>query len=254
MISSPRILFYDTETAPAIVASFGLYNQNHSYSQVYQDWFFLCAQWAWDHENKVHSKSIIDDPWAFKEDHTNDFYVVKALYEQIEKADIIVAHNNDGFDWRRFMTKVVEHNLPPIKMPHMVDTLKEARNFAFLSNKLGDLNIKLGLKAKLDTSPGLWPRAATGDVEAIEKIVKYGRGDIPALRSLYHRLRPYMKNHPNFNVFKKEDCCPNCGSVQFQCRGFQSSKTMTYQRYQCSNPSCGKWFKGRAPVQKANMR
>ncbi len=253
-MNTPRILFYDTETAPAIVASFGLYNQNHSYSQVYQDWFFICAQWNWDGDKKVHSVSIADDFMTFSRDHTCDYLVVKALYEQIQKAGIIVAHNNDGFDFRRFMTKVVEYKLPPIKMPHMVDTLKEARNFAFMSNKLADLNTKLGLKNKLDIKPGLWPRAAQGDIEAIEAIVKYGRGDIPALKELYYRLRPYMKNHPNFNVFKEEDCCPNCGSVYFTRQGFYTARTTIYQRYQCSNPQCGKWFKGRAVVKKVGMR
>lgn len=250
--SKPNILFYDTETSPMILASFGLFDQNHSYTDVYQDWFMICAQWSWNDSSKVEVASVLDDMKAFKLDHTNDYHVIKNLHDQISNADIIVAHNGDRFDWRKFMAKVIEHRLPPIRKPYMVDTLKAARKFGFSSNKLADLNTKLGIVNKLDHQKGLWPKAAMGDEEAIRAIIKYGKGDIPALRQLYKVMLPYMDNHPNLNNFFDGDCCPNCGSKHFQKRGVESAKVNSYQRYCCMD--CGKWFRGKQVISKVNMR
>ncbi len=249
----PKILYWDTETAPMIVASFGLYDQNHSYSQVYQDWFFICAQWQWEGERNVNVISVLDNP-DFAQNPTNDRLIVEKLHALMSEANIVVAHNNDGFDWKKFMAKVIEYRLPPIDKPLFVDTLKAARRHGFTSNKLDDLNKKLGLKQKLQSDRGSWPKAAMGDVKAIESIIKYGKGDIPALRQLYLVLRPYMDNHPNLNLFSVVNCCPSCGSNKFQSRGVGVVRGSTYNRYQCTSPTCGKWFRGKRSVKIPEMR
>jgi predicted RNA-binding Zn-ribbon protein involved in translation (DUF1610 family) len=57
--------------------------------------------------------------------------------------------------------------------------------------------------------------------------------------SLYNSLRPWIRNHPNHNLFADDHVCPNCGSTRLQKRGTAISSTGTYQRYQCS--ACGTW-------------
>ena len=41
-------------------------------------------------------------------------------------------------------------------------------------------------------------------------------------------------------------CCPNCGSEEFQQRGFAVTQVQKYRRYQCKG--CGTWFRGNKTV------
>lgn len=250
------MLFWDTETAPLIGCHFGLYDQNIPYNYVLQDWFIISASWRWLGAKKVNNVSVLDDPKRFKKNHADDYHVIKTLHEVLSEADIIVAHNNDAFDVKKFMARVVYHKLPPLKKFLTVDTLKEARRFAFSSRKLDDLCALLTLSRKVQNEPGLWPRAARGDADAIKKIVKYNNGDIDALQDLYTRLAPYMPRHPNMNLFRGDgvECCPNpnCGSTKIKKDGFNYTRVGAFQAYSCNE--CGTHFQSGRSVKRVNMR
>lgn len=256
MTPGPAILFWDTETAPLIGCHWGLYEQNISYPNVIQDWFIISAAWKWQGSKKTNSVSVLDDPKRFLKNHADDYYVVKAVHDAISEADIIVAHNNDGFDYKKFMARVIYHKLPPIKRLLMVDTLKEARRYAFSSRKLDDLCSHLSLARKLQNEPGLWPRAASGDKGAIRAIVRYNNRDIPPLEQLYDRLLPYMPRHPNHNLFRGDgvECCPNCGSTVFKKKGFRYTSVGKFQSFECQNKKCRARFQSGKTVKRVSMR
>lgn len=234
-----RTAFWDIETAPPIACVWGLYDQNIPYHHIIQDWFIVCA--AWEIDGEVSSVSVLDDVHRFIKDHTDDYHVVKALHNMIESVDVIIAHNGDKFDWRKFMARVVYHGLPPVRPPIFVDTLKMARKFGFLSNKLDDLGNHLDLGRKEQLEKGLWVKAAQGDVEAIRTMIEYNKADIPPLKNLYARLKPYTKT-PNENLHAGEPVCPSCGGIHYQRRGYAAAAGGLYPRFQCID--CGKWFQG----------
>lgn len=231
-----RILLLDTENAPNYAVTWGIHEQRLRYADIEQEWFFLSAQWQFMDENKVSYVSILNDVKRFIKDHTNDYIVVKKIHDLLQSCDVVVGHNIKRHDLAKFEAKMIEHDLPPIDMPYIVDTLTWARKFGFTSRKLGDLCSKLGLVSKLDHEPGIFKLAGRGDVKSIRKIVRYGIGDIPTLKALYLRLRPYIKNHPNHNKFKNYPCCPSCGSVKFHKRG--TNRDGTLQTYACSAIDC----------------
>lgn len=238
-----RCLFLDIETSPLLLAAFGIYDQHRiPYDHVFQESFMICAAWQWLDEKRISSVSIIDDVPRWAKDHTDDYHVVKSLYDQIVMADVVIGHNIKQFDMKKFMGRVVYHKLPPFNPPQMVDTLKEARKCKFTSHKLGDLGKYLKLGNKLETEKGLWLRAAQGDARAIKAMVKYNRGDIPPLVKLYERLRPYMVRHPNRNLFSDVACCPKCGHTKYQQRGWTYTAVSQYRKYQCLG--CHGWFSG----------
>jgi hypothetical protein len=247
-----RVLLYDLETSPIIAAVWGLYDQNIQYDSILQEWFIICASWKWLDEKQIKTASILDNPKLWVEDHTNDYPVVKALYDAISQADVIVAHNNNGFDWKKFMARVVYHKLPPIPSPLMVDTLKEARRFKFTSNKLDDLSTHLGLDRKIELKKGLWLKASQGDAKSIKELARYNKGDIPPLEDLYLRLRPYMTSHPNWNLHSNKPCCPKCGGTNYQSRGVQRYGVSMFQRYRCND--CGTWFREKHSLKRARFR
>lgn len=248
-----KILFWDTEVSPMLLTKFDLKPEWSSPARIVQDYFFLSAQWGWNGDDEVYTVSILDDPKRFKADHTDDSHVIKTMHKVLMEADVVVAHNGNGFDIPKFEERVICHGLPPLKHLVTVDTLKEARRFGFTSKSLAYLCKKLGLTDKLKNDPGSFDRAAMGDKKAIEGILEYGKGDIVSLKELYYKLRPYMKSHPNLNLFTPdgEPCCPHCGGKDFVKRGFVYNKTTVYPDYQCKAKGCGKRFKGAHSVRRS---
>lgn len=252
MIVGPKVLYIDIEVAPNIAAAWGIHEQRISYNDIIQEWFILSVQWSWDNSKKVNKLSVLDNKRGKK--ITDDSEIVRKISEIISEADEVVGHNIKQYDLKRINAKIIEHKLPPLRIPTIVDTLVWARQFGFTSRKLGDLCKKLGLENKLSHSPGVFIRAAMGDRKAIQEIVEYGVGDIPTVRDLHLRLRPYATTVSNNNLYRGDGvkCCPKCGHEQFQARGFSVTITGKYQRFQCSG--CGGWFKSGKSVKRVEMR
>jgi hypothetical protein len=87
-----------------------------------------------------------------------------------------------------------------------------------------------------------------GDKDAWKRMEEYNIQDVVLLESLYHKLLPWIKTHPNRNLFSDDVVCPTCGSHHLQKRGTAISITGTYQRYQCK--SCGSWSQGTKSTKK----
>lgn len=252
-IKPPKVLFWDIETSPLLMASFTRYDLKVPYSMVLQDWFVICAAWKWQGKKTIHGAKITDDKKRFKKDYTDDKYVIIQLSKIIEEADIIVAHNGDHFDWKKFTARLVFHNLPMVRRPIMIDTLKLSKEHLFTSNKLDDLGTHLKLGNKLPTALGLWKRAVMGDKKAIRAMFKYNKGDIPPLEALYKRLKPYTKTGlPNLNLWCKDESCPRCMSTHYHKKGLYRTTTQIYQEYQCQD--CLHYFKGKKAVVRKDRR
>ncbi len=233
----PKILFADIETSLMLLAGFGLYNQNFSPSNVFQDWHIICASWMFEGDKKV-SHAIGNG--------TNDLNVVKKLIEAIEKADLVVWHNGDKFDLKKLRARAIYHQLPPIAPIPTVDTLKVSRRlFGFTSHRLGYIAQYLGLEEKGKPEPGTWLEVLKGNKKALKEMVPYCDQDVIVLRDVYHRLRPHMTNHPNLSLLDglhDRGVCRNCGGKHLNKRGTRVTKKSTYQSYQCAD--CGSWKHG----------
>ena len=244
---TPRILFFDTERAPPLWWAWEQKKEQYlRYSQMVQSGFFTSIQWQWEWEAKPSAYSVTDKPKYFRENPTCDLHVVKKAIELINDCDILVAHNGKRFDWRHVKGRAIFHNLRPPKKPYIVDTLTEARTSEFPSNALGDLAKYLGIAEKgyNESEAG---KMVTGSIsQRIKNInlqTEYGIKDIPPLKALYYRLRPFMDNHPNMSTYAQRPCCPNCQSDDFLHRGSSPlASGCIRKQYECR--SCGKRFKG----------
>jgi hypothetical protein len=172
-------------------------------------------------------------------------HVAKKLLDLLDEADIVIAHNGDRFDMRKANARFVYHNLGPVSPVKQIDTLKSARRyFMFNSNKLDNLGKHLGVGAKVDTGGfATWAGCMRGDMKAWKTMTKYAKQDVDLLRNVYMKLRPWMANHPNLNVYSGESCCPTCGSDDLQRRGQRYTQVATYQQWYCN--SCGAWSRTR---------
>lgn len=235
-----KILLWDIETLPIVGAIWTIFEPTLGHESILEDWSIVTTAWKWYGERKVSSIS------AFPGDPKNDKLVVQHLHKILSEADVIVHHNGDAFDIKKFNARAIFHGLPPLPPIPTVDTKKIAKNiFGFTCNRLDYLGKFLGVGGKISTGGiELWKKVMKGDKAAFAKMIRYNKQDVVVLEGVYKKLRPFMKNHPNHQRHSGVKCCPNCGSKKFTRNGTRHTQTRSYVRYVCSAPGCRHWFAG----------
>jgi hypothetical protein len=238
----PKILFYDLETSLQLAAVFQLAHNDYIQPEaLVSERYIICAAWRWEGESKIHTVSVLDDSKRYNRDPYDDLHVVKTLHKVMSDADIIVAHNGDSFDKRYIDTRAMIHGLDPLPPIQSIDTYKVAKSRFYLnSNKLNYIGNLLKVGEKIKTSPGLWMRVLNGDKKAVQEMIEYNKQDIVLLQEVFNKLKPYINNFPNIELFGGEGC-PRCGSEHIQSRGVHRAITRSYQRFQCQE--CRGWFR-----------
>lgn len=243
-MAKPKILFFDVETTPLIVAKFQFdRNPFIDPNTIQKDWFMISACWKWAGQKTVHSVAITK-PY-------DDYNVVKTLRDVLASADIIVGHCIDRFDVRILNARMIVHRIAPLPNLLTVDTKKMAAKVAaFTSNKLDYLAKTLLGVGKIKTDFTLWLRVLKGEKKAIKEMVAYNKVDVIRNEEVYYKLLPYMRNHPHVGVLNghsKNHSCPNCGSTHLKRNGTRPTKAgVLKQEVQCLD--CGSYQ--RIPITK----
>ena len=226
-----KIATLDIETAPAIVYSFGMYNQNHSIDQVVQDPYMLCMATKWHGE-----------PVQFHRGEN----MLQEVWNVLDAADVVVHYNGQSFDVPHIRRELWMAGFKPPSPFEQVDLYKVAKKqFRFLSNKLDYIvqQLEIGQKVKHEGF-ALWPKVMEGDPEAWERFQQYCETDTVITEELYNRMLPWIPSHPNVLLYDESPeikGCPKCGSGHFQSRGTRQLATGIYNQYQCQ--SCFGWFR-----------
>jgi uncharacterized protein YprB with RNaseH-like and TPR domain len=238
---SPKILFIDIETAPIMGLSWQIYDTNLMH--VLEPTFMLCFAYKWLGKSKVHTKSLRDYP-GYTKNKKSDKALVKDLWELLDEADVVVAHNGDAFDIKKTNARFLVHGLQPPTPYKTVDTLKIARrHFKFDSNKLDNIGGYLNLGRKLPhTGKHLWLGCMNGDDAAWDVMCRYNAQDVRLLELVYDRLKAWSPSHPILTAIapQKQTACPTCLSFNVQRRGWRVNKVKKVPRFQCQG--CGTWF------------
>lgn len=227
-----RILILDIETKPAIVYSWGMYNQSFSPAQVLDWGGVLCfaAKWHGEEGTKFWAE------WRGKE------RMIRAAHRLLCEADAVVGWNSQRFDTRWLHAEFQRMGLSRPSPYVNVDLMRIQKRDAFmLSNKLESRRLWLGKEGKLDTGGfGLWKAVLAGDREARRKMEEYNRQDVEITAEEFDRMRSggWIRGLPNFAI-DGGHVCPSCGSERLQSRGFQYTKTRRYRRFQCRD--CSAW-------------
>jgi uncharacterized protein YprB with RNaseH-like and TPR domain len=236
------IIFLDIETAPSLGWVWAKWETN--VIDFKQDWYILSVGYKRSTDKKVTVVGLDDVKRKSPED---DSALLDVIWEVLNEADIVVAHNGRKFDIPKINARLLTHKKNPPSPYKLVDTLDIARKvFAFSSNKLDDLSRDLGLGRKLPhTGFNLWKGCMDNDPKSWKLMKKYNGHDVILLEELYYLVRSWDKNHPNVNHGRTADeACPKCGSLKVQKRGFSFTMLRRKQRYQCT--SCANWWEGSA--------
>ena len=233
-----RLLFIDIETSPILNLSFRVWKANIRPEQILSDWY--CISWSakWAGESEM-INGVLTPEEALNED---DSRIMIDLWNVLNSADTVVSHNGISFDHKRINTRFIMNGLPPTRPVRIIDTLKVVKdNFAFTSNKLDAILVKFGLDKKLDTDFNLWRDCVHGNPEALTRMSEYNDWDVISLERAFQRLRPWIKNFPNYVLYNDVDdanVCPTCGGKHLIEDGIYTTVNNKYVLYRCTDCGC----------------
>jgi hypothetical protein len=233
----PKILLLDIETAPLRAHVWRLWKQDIYIDQIISEWFMISWSAKWLYDDKIMS-DVLTPEEILKE---KDKRIVTSIWYLLNQADIVITHNGVRFDIPKIQTRFLYHGLPPASFYQQIDTFQVAKKeFGFSSNKMDFIARFLGLDVKIKTDFTLWVECLEGDQEALDYMVKYNEHDVEILEEVYLKLRPYIKNHPNYNLYidSETPVCPHCGGSHLSHVGYYYyTPTGKYKDYRCDD--CG---------------
>jgi uncharacterized protein YprB with RNaseH-like and TPR domain/predicted RNA-binding Zn-ribbon protein involved in translation (DUF1610 family) len=203
--------------------------------------YVLCYAAKWQGEKDIFFDSV---------QKSKPKSMLKGIHGLLNEADAVVHYNGTKFDIPTLNKEFILYGYNPPSPYKQIDLLRVVRsNFRFPSNKLDYVAQRLGLGKKHEhEGHELWVKCMNGDKDAWKRMEDYNVQDVVLLEQLYHKLLPWIKNHPNQNLFAESVVCPTCGSHHLQKRGTAISTAGVYQRYQCK--SCGSWSQGTKTITK----
>lgn len=221
-----RILLLDIETAPHMVAAWGLFGQNIPIDRILKPGYTLCWAAKWLGEDEVMFDSV---------HQSTPKQMLRRIHKLLEEADAVVHYNGKSFDIPTLNKDFVKYGLDepmPFKNIDLLDTVRS--RFRLASNKLDFVLQYFGLGEKQKhKGMSMWLACMEGDDEAWESMEAYNKQDVTELEKLYTHLLPWIRNHPNMSVFFEERVCPRCGGSHVNKKGFEITNAGKYQRYRC---------------------
>jgi len=233
--NTPRILFLDIETKPAIVASFGIREQNITHKQILKDGGTICVGVGWGHERAVK---------VFSEWEHGYNAMLREVHALLCEADAVCTYNGARFDIPKLTGNFLVAGLPPPPPLTQIDIFKSVRKLGLICNKLDYVAPLLGLGGKVKHEGlEMWLKVMDGDPKAQAKMARYCAGDVRLLKQVYRRVLPYVTDHPHLRDVSGF-ACSKCGSHNLTSQGWKK-RTAHYrvQSLQCAN--CGGWRLGR---------
>lgn len=240
----PRIVFFDLETMPnlkevlKVIPGLSAYPGLTLKAQINS---IICFGYKVLGEDKVKVINAWDDKRAWLKNVNNDLSVCERAYEILANADAIVSHNGRSFDWKFLQTRLMLNGLKPLHKITHIDTKALAKsNLYLLNNKLQTVGEQLiGEGKKKNGGWDLWVKVWHRDRAACKLMSEYCAQDVALLEKVFKKFRPFIKNIPNYNLFREGEkiVCPSCASTRMWGHGMQVTKTMVYKRFKCQD--CG---------------
>ena len=114
----PRIILWDLETLPdareAIKVWTGLGNYPGLTLKASISSIICFGYKVYGKDKPVKCVAAWDFKTRWKKDINDDYMVVKAAYDVLRTADLIVTHNGKRFDQKHLNTRLIKHGFPPL--------------------------------------------------------------------------------------------------------------------------------------------
>lgn len=236
-----RLLVLDIESAPNLGYHWGIWQQNiEPMKQLITPARMLCFGAKWHGARK---KSFAS------EYHNTRLDMLTELRDLMDFADAVVGWNSARFDRPWVQGEMDKEGLRPPAPSADIDLMRVAKkSFRLPSYKLDYVAQRhYGLPGKV-THQGfqLWADVLSDDEDVKAKawrtMKRYQLGDIDVTDAVLTRMKPWIYKLPSPALFAEDGTVRSCGcgSEELERRGFSTTTTRRYQRYQCKG--CGAWL------------
>jgi hypothetical protein len=225
-----KILVIDIEWRPALAYVWRMWDQNIQPDMLIEHGGMLCfsAKWVGDKDFLFYSE--------WKDGRVG---MAKAARRLLIEADAVVTYNGDKYDLPKITGEIMLAGLNPPPPVASIDLIKAVKKFGYNMNRLAYIGPLLGLGGKIKHQGfNLWKEVMAGDPKAQKTMEKYCIQDVRLTEKLYHKVKPFIRNHPHLGTVRHE--CPVCDSKKSQKRGFRTTRCYKIQQNSCN--SCGHWF------------
>lgn len=226
-----KILVFDIEISPILAYVWGMWQQNVNIDAIKEDWYVICWAAKWIDGKKVMSHG------GHREDELD---IVHTLWDLLDQADAVVAHNAKRFDVKKMNAKFFQYGLPAPSYYRVIDTLQIAKgNFALTSNKLDFITKLCSNEGKVKTDFDLWLRCLNNEDKALSEMIKYCKKDVTELEKVYLELRAWDSSAPSYGIMSEatEPQCNVCGSFALTRVSEYTTGTSVFPVLRCT--SCG---------------
>lgn len=226
----PKVLVIDIETAPNLVWTWGLFQQNIGINQIERPGRVLCfaARWHGSDETMFYSERKGRDQ------------MVNAAHRLMLEADAIVGWNSQRFDTRWLNKEFKQSALRRPAGHRQVDLMRSVKKYQYQPSYKLDYNARfLGIGGKVATGGfELWRGCMGGDRESWRLMEEYNRHDTNLTDEVLTDMRQggWVTGLPNMSLHGG-DVCPCCGSDRLQADGLIKGTTRTYRKWVCLD--CG---------------
>lgn len=237
-----KILELDIETSPCLAHVWGIWQQNVGLNQLLEVTEVLCWAAKWYGKPQILFSSIHGDG---KET------MLKIMWDLLDEADAVIHYNGQSFDIPHLNREFLVMGMAPPSPFKQIDLLKVVKSqFRFPSNKLDYVVRALGIGSKVKhAGHELWVKCMAGNDEAWINMETYNKMDVELLETLYNKLMPWVKGHPNLALYQEASDvlqCPRCGGEKYIKQGFAYTNVSKFQQYQCKD--CNAWFRDRKNI------
>lgn len=227
-----KLLYVDIEWKPATAYVWKMFKENIAPAQLIDAGGMLCFCAHWEGEK---------DYLFFSEWDDGREGMAAAALELLEQAEAVVTYNGDRYDLPKMRGEILLAGLSPPPPVTSIDCIRTIKGLGFVMNRLAYIGPLLGVGGKVSHEGfSLWRQVMEGDEKAQRKMKRYCIQDVRLLVKLYHKIKPFIKQHPHLGSRAHE--CGACGSNKIQKRGTRRTKFYKIQRIQCQ--SCGSWSEG----------
>lgn len=254
-----RILVLDIETQRAIVETFSLFRPFIHIDRVLTPTRVLCFAAKWRGDDKVTFKAA----WR---DNDPDAYLrmMRAAWDLLNKADIVVTWNGDRFDVQWFEAEFVRLGLgrpTPYKSVDLIKTVKRWFKGGLMSMKL-DWSSRMFLKDRKvpHGATDLWHDIRHGtraEQRAAEELMEeYNIHDANLTERLFDIHLPYLSL--NLSLYENNEDgllhCTKCNSTNLKRDGVKYFNTLafSYQMHRCKD--CGSTSRGKRAKRSTELR